>query len=315
MIARTAASSVLASVVVLLIPAVASSQSVGSLAWIRKQVAVIQTGAGPAQQAARQELIRVADAPSTAAPDATAVAGSLLSVVKSGNARAKVNAAIVAEHLAARTPSPALAPVATALLGDPSECVALWGAKTARPLIAAGGAAAATLAPQMAAAVKAHADSGPIAEEAYAALIPADRTMATGAPRSLPVVLGILEFRTAQYGNGGAPPSPAAEAGVPVFLSDASWPAANAVERRRILTDLGGLACAAARSAGEGNANPAILLAARNAANGVAAIGTDLHDNALINAAQTLEGISASRAPELIGGAQALEAAVKAAAL
>jgi hypothetical protein len=265
-------------------------------------------GNAAARNAARQELMGVVDRPGFPAAYPASIAPDLLSLLKSANPPTQLNAAVIAEHLAARTVDPALIPVASALLGEKSESLALWGVKTTRPFMAAGNA---KLAREVAASVKAHPEFGPIADEAYAALVADNGAPGKGAPVSLSAVLSILESRTPRYLNGGAPPSPAAEAPLPVFLSVTCWSLASDAERKQILSDLGDLACSAARSVGDGNANPAVLQGVRNAATALGVIGTKLNNASLIATAKSLEGINPGNAAQMAGTCQSLKAVVK----
>jgi hypothetical protein len=294
---------------VLLLTASFSLAQVGSPKWTAGRITLLQGSNAAAASTARQQLMGVVDKPGFPSAYPALIAPNLLALLKSPEARTRLNAAVIAEHLAAKTASPALIPVASALLNDKSESLALWGIKTARPFIAAGNA---MLAQQVATAVKAHADSGPMSEEAYAALVSADSSAGKGTPASLPAVLRILESRTPQYANGGAPPSPAAEAAVPVFLSVTCWPRADAAEQKQILSELSALACSAAHSIADGNANPAVLNVVQESATALGVIGGKLNDTALITAAKTLQGINLGNAAQMAPTCKSLDAAVQA---
>lgn len=293
---------------VLVLTASFSLAQVGSPQWTAARITSLQGSNAAACATARQQLMSVVDKPGFPTTYPASVAPNLLALLKSTNPRSQLNAAVVAEHLAAKTADPALVPIASALLNDKSESLALWGIKTARPYIAAGSG---TLARQVAATVKSHPDCGPIAEEAYAALVSVDGTAGKGAPVSLSALLSILASRTLRYANGGAPPSPAAESSVPVFLSVTCWPAANAAERKHILNDLGALASSAARSVGDGNPNPAVLRVVRETATALETIAGRLNNSAIAAAAKTLEGINPGNAAQMAGTCQSLETAVK----
>lgn len=294
---------------VLLLTASFSLAQVGSPKWTAARIKLLHGSDAAASSAARQQLMGVVDKPGFPSAYPPLIAPNLLALLKSPDARTRLNAAVIAEHLAAKTASPALIPVASALLNDKPESLALWGIKTARPYIAAGNA---TLAPQAAAAIKAHGDSGPMAEEAYAALVSADSSAGKGAPASLPAVLSILQSRTPAYANGGAPPSPAAEAPVPVFLSVTCWPQADAAEQKQILSELSALACSAARSVADGNTNPAVLRVAKDSATALGVIGGKLNNAALVTAAKTLQGINLGNAAQMAPACKSLDAAVNA---
>lgn len=303
----------LAIVAALLLTASFSLAQAGSPAWTARHIRMLEGDDAAARNEAREQLMRVVDTPGFPSAYPASVAADLLALLKSPNPRAKVNAAIIAEHLAAKTVDPALIAVVSALLDGKSESLALWGVKASRPFIATGSA---TLARQVATSVKAHADSGPIAEEAYAALVGANiGPTGKAMPVSFSAVLSVLESRTARYANGGAPPSAAAEAPVPVFLSVTCWPGANAAERKQILSDLGDLACSAAASVGNGDRNAALLAVVQNAASALEVIGTRLNNTGLVTAAKTLAGINAGNAALMTGACKSLDSAVKSAAL
>jgi hypothetical protein len=294
---------------VLLLTASYLPAQVGSPAWTAARVAVLQGNNSAARNTARQELMSVVDKPGFPVTYPASLAPDLLALLKSSNPRVQLNAAVIAEHLADNTADPALIPVATALLESKSDALALWGVKTARPYVAAGNV---KLASHIVAAVKTHEDSGPIAEEAYRTLVSANGAAGKGtAAATLPDVLNVLESRTRLYSSASAPPSPGAEAPVPVFLSITCWPAASAAERKRILSDLGDLACSGTQSIADGNANAAVPQVVHEAATALGTIATHLNNAPLAASAKTLEGISAANAPQRVTSCQSLQSAIK----
>jgi hypothetical protein len=281
------------------------AQSVGSLPWLSAKASAIQSGGASAQQAARAELIRVGEKTFATPTYPPSLAAALMPVVTSGNTRAKLNAAIVLERAAARTASPSLLPAVTALLDDRCDAVALWGVKAARPLIAAGGATSSWLAPQVVATVKAHPSSGPIAEEAYAALL-CDPLQ----PMLVDSILATLQMRISAYGTGVPPPSPFAEHQIPAYLIATCWPQATPAGRMRILTALGKFTCATAGAVADGSSDGAIVEMARLNAEGLEAIGNRLPSDALVTAAKSLSTLEPSRAATIPTDCKALTAAL-----
>lgn len=285
------------------------SAQVGSPAWTAARIGALQGGNAAARNLARQDLMSVVDKPGFPVTYPASLAPDLLALLKSSNPPVQLNAAVIAEHLADKTASPALIPVTTALLESKSDALALWGIKTARPYVAAGNA---KLAGRIVAAVKAHADSGPIAEEAYADLVAADGAVGKGTlSATLPAVLSILELRTRSYTSASAPPSPGAEASIPVFLSVTCWPAASATDRKRILNDLGDFACAATQSVADGNANAAVPRVVHEAATALGTIAANLNNGSIAASAKSFEGISAANAAQLVTSCQSLQSAIK----
>lgn len=286
----------------------AASPPVNSSTWLSNTVSILQTGSALSQQSARAELIHASEMASMPPDYPAALNAALLPVLGSGTPRARLNAAVVLERVAKRTASPALVPATSALLCDRSEAIVLWGIKTARPLISAGGAPASALARKVVNALKAHLGSGPIAEEAYEALHP-DGTPQPAVVQSL---LAALEARTALYDNGGSPSSPTAEASIPVYLSVTCWPSVDAVTQDRILTDLGNLGVAIGRAVANGNTDRAVLEMSRFIASALINIGTQSNDDALISAAKSLQEIESANpgaiAPRLVTLQAALHA-------
>jgi hypothetical protein len=192
---------------------------------------------------------------------------ALIPLVKGRDVRARIIAGVIAEQVASKTPTPALEDVARALMESDSDATALIGTKVAKALLPATITVPKDPMPAaVVACVKAHPDSGEIAEEAYAALtLQAARQDQAGPAAgaiaaAVPAVLDLLETRIAAYGKG-APSDPAAEGGpTMLFLAIDGWQAAgtNAALKNRILRDLGDLLCVQARAAAEGNADRAL---------------------------------------------------------
>src|SRR5205085_3695620 len=87
--------------------------------------------------------------------------------------KVRMNAAIAAAQVAAKVGNDRLAHVSQLFMKDMTEPVALWGVKAARAVIPAAARQtkpAVRLEGDVVATVKAHSESGPILEEAYAAL-------------------------------------------------------------------------------------------------------------------------------------------------
>lgn len=280
-------------------------QSVGSPAWVTATVATLNSGSPSAQQVARKQLIQAAEMKSAPSSYPASFAAAILPVLQGGNARAKLNAAIALERIANKTASPSLVPAIDALLDDRCDAVAMWGVKSAMPLIASGDASSPLLAEHVAKAVKAHANSDPIAEEAYAALLP-DHVQ----PQVVDALLAMLEIRTAAYGAGGMPPNPLAERSVLVFLVATHWPKASPGQQKRILTDLGNLECAVAGSLVNGNNDRAMLGLFHSNAVALETIGNLLGNAALTAAAQSLQSVRSGDDPALPAACKALQAAV-----
>lgn len=144
----------------------------------------------------------------------------------------RLNAAIANSGVAAKTGSVEQAPVTLQFINDSSEPVALWGLKAARHVLPAvlqapGGAGAGPnrqFLPAISAAVKRHANSGPVAEEAYNALqmnVVQGGNVDNGAVKAvIPEMLNVLRLRVGQF-QKGIPQQPAADVQATTFLTHA----------------------------------------------------------------------------------------------
>lgn len=281
------------------------AQSVVSSDWVAKTVASLNGGSAVARQSARLQLIRAGEMKGAPATYPAMLASALMPVIRTGSPRAKLNAAIAIERVAGKTANPSLVPAVNVLLDDSSEAIALWGIKAARPLIAAGGPGASALADHLAATVKAHSGSGPIVEEAYAALL-TDPVQ----PAMVDPLLTLLEARTAAYGTGALPPSPLAERSLPAYLSATCWPQATAAGRVRILTALARFTCAAAGALADGNTDLSLLKMTQTSAVGIETISTQLGNDPLAAAAKDLEKLRLDDAASIPARCKALDSAL-----
>jgi hypothetical protein len=264
----------------------ADAQSIGSPAWVTATISTLNSGSPSEQQVARKQLIQAVEMKGAPSGYPATFAAAILPVLQGGNARAKLNAAIALERIANKTASPSLLPAIEALLDDRCDAIALWGIKSARPLIAAGGAPASALAGKVAATVKAHLGCGSIAEEAYAALL-----QDSIQPADVDPLLATLQARTAAYGMGAPPPSPLAEQSVPAYLAAGCWSHATPDGRVRILTAVAKFTCATAGAIGDGSRDRSILQMARISAEALEVIGTQMGNDPLVAAAHELKRI------------------------
>jgi hypothetical protein len=135
--------------------------------------------------------------------------------------RIRLNLAVMIEAVAQNAKTNQVEGAVIKLINDPTDVVALWGMKAARPVVAA--MLAGTPDPKdklvlaILPAVKAHAKAGYVAAEAYPALIPGN-VNATTLAIILDPLIDILKFRTTLYLTG-IPDDPEAETSVASFLS------------------------------------------------------------------------------------------------
>ena len=132
----------------------------------------------------------------------------------------RLNTAIAVSEIAARTGSPRLVPLAQALIEDEFAGVSLWGIKSAEALlpesVRQNAAGREPLIGTIVTAVERNPQAGPIADEAYHALLlrvddvgqrrPGEFVLERAADQLAGAVQAIMARRTAQY---GPPPDPA----------------------------------------------------------------------------------------------------------
>ena len=281
----------------------------GSSAWIGTRTADLTNSSPKAAQQARQQLIQLAESSRMPATYPADLSRALTAVLRQGNCRSRVNAAVVAERVAAKTASPDLPPLADALLRDRSDSVALWGMKTARPLIASSQAAD-RLAAAVTSAAKAHPQAVALTEEAYLALTPRE----AGAPlinAVLPELVNLIDWQLSRFDQGDfnalQAPRP-----IDTFLPLVAWPVATKAQQRQVLQALGELSCSAAHAIGNNNDDRALLEALHGHAAALAAIGTLLSSAPLSAAAKTLQGITPNAAPAaILAACKALDSALR----
>jgi hypothetical protein len=136
--------------------------------------------------------------------------------------RIRLNLAVMIEAVAQNAKTDQVEDAVIKLINDPSDVVALWGMKAARPVVAAM-LAGPTPDPKdklvlaILPAVKLHAKAGYVAAEAYPALIPGN-VNATTLAIILDPLIDVLKFRTTLYVTG-IPDDPEAETSVASFLA------------------------------------------------------------------------------------------------
>ena len=252
-------------VVLLVLCPIPQANAQGTKTWVNQQVTKLTNPDKMVRKAARDALVDEAKRPASPPTYLKDLNAALIPLARGRNFPAAITAGVVAEEVAGQKPSPALEGVAQALMANGSDAIALAGVKVARALVPTTITLAKDpLADSVVSCVKAHPESGEIAEEAYAALtLQAGRK--NGAPppaattAALPVVLNLLEARIASYGEQ-APPKPGADGAVAVFLAiDASSAVlSGAPTTDRTLRDLGDLLCVQSRAVANGNSDRAL---------------------------------------------------------
>jgi hypothetical protein len=245
---------------------------------------------------------------------ATQVDRGLYSHAESASLRVRLNVAVIVAGVAAQTShdlgsASGLERIVQKLLGDKQPAVVLWAAKAARYVLASdveGGANPSNLANAVVAAVKDHADSGPIVEEAYASLtLEGLDKVKGGAPFQqnagglISATVDLIAWRSEQYKNGGSVPSPQADRPAMVFVSVTAFAVVNAnpANLARALKVMGEFTCATARSMANGNASPELLEMIKANGNAFVAFGTQMQNAAVQNAGKAIEQMSQNTDP------------------
>lgn len=269
--------------------------SLGTAAWIQRQTQDLRSPDARRSQAARRTLLQATESSRLPTSYPADMAEALSAVLKEGNCRARLNAGVVAERVSAKTGSPALVPLARELMADKSVPVALWGVKTARPLIAASAAqsgAKSLLAAAIVACAKEHPDSSAVIDEAYAALMPkSDEPDAAATKAILPHLLGLTEWRLGRF-NANQPSTFTSEQAIDTFVAIYAWPAAAPPQRQKIIDDLVGWTCVAAGAVANGQADRALVDCAQSHAKALEAIATQSRNVPLGSAAKTFESLT-----------------------
>jgi hypothetical protein len=161
----------------------------------------------------------------------------------------RLNLAIINANVAARANNATQAAATADLLNDPSAAVVLWGMKAAKyelaPWLAQPKALRkGNLTKAILDAVRAHPDSGPIAEEAYSALTfeATDPTLRSTAPAVIQeatvAVLQMAALRTSLF-NADPPPELFADGRGVVFLARTKvWGLNNAAQQKQVMDTL-----------------------------------------------------------------------------
>jgi len=267
----------------------------GTAAWIHRQTQDLCSPDDKRTQVARRTLLQATESSRLPTSYPADIAEALSAVLKEGNCRARLNASVVAERVSAKTGSPALAPLARELMADKLVPVALWGVKTAKPLIVASAAQSSgkdSLAAAIVACVKEHPDSGAVIDEAYAALTPkSDVPDAAVTKAVLPHLLGLTEWRLGRF-DADQPSTFTSEQAIDTFVAINAWPAAAPPDQRKIIDDLVGLTCVVADAVANGQQDRAVVDSARSHANAVEAIAAQAKNVPLGNAAKTFEAFT-----------------------
>ena len=235
-----------------------------------KQQAKRLADAGPAEAAdARQSLLSpLAGGAATGqflATYASEIADAIAPVATNNDPRVRLNAAIVVARVAEASGSTDLTDPIKTLLQDSSPGVVIWAVKASASVLPFVQndqllRQRAQLDQAVVAAVKANPDSGPIAQEAYNALIlkldnrgfmqnPPQGYVGRVLPGALESVHEMLAFRLDLYGAGVTPPEPAVEQQPVNFLVDVTvWPRQTPPGRQRSIEQMAALALRASEA-------------------------------------------------------------------
>jgi hypothetical protein len=234
--------------------------------YVKGQIAKIASGQGAGQ--ARDELARQPEATPAVTPSASfqsvygqAVINDIVPLLSDKNVNKRLNAAIVVYRVANATKAAQFAPLAEKVMQDASSAVAIWGVKSGGVLLPGTLGVAfnrnkQTLTKAIVAAAKAHAEAGPLIQDAYNALSLPDQNPPLPKEAYPPVIDAINElmsFRKELYVKG-IPSTPQAEGALPVFfvrgaVTGAMTPAQNLAVTQNLM-DLLSLSAQHTASAG-----------------------------------------------------------------
>ena len=224
--------------------------------FIVERVALLaKENSGPA----RDELINASVSGSVQNPATTTYLANFTTVLNrealallaaNKDVRVRLNVAIVVARVAGNAQNAWLGPTIESLLAaDKKEPVVLWGMKAAGSVLPQPGGAPDKLLKAMLAAVKAHPSSGPIADEAYAALQP---TALAPSHDSIKFMQDIFELRIKSYASG-VPVDPTVDRRPSNFLTaggaQGMWTLSNPVEQKRTAQLISDLLDSAAKQA------------------------------------------------------------------
>lgn len=277
------------------------------------------------QKLARESLISECSAHSgtSASPEygteyATDLNKALLVVLKNAKSsiRSRLNSAVVASTVAGLIfhdggSAAPLQPLVEACLKDKQVSIVIWGAKAAKYVIASEiqvGNNAGPLAAVLTQAVKDHADSGPVVEEAFNSLTLESGAFETlkstpafqqGITKVIPAILDLVAWRGAQYKSSGSVPSPLADRPVTVFLPVTAFSAVNAdpATRNRTLKVMGETTCSTVQSLASGNSAPDLIEMVKADGNAFYAFGQQLSNPDVQKAGKAIQEMSQNTDP------------------
>lgn len=278
------------------------------------------------QQQARQSIIFECEghAGLSASPEygtlyATLLAKALQPAAASPSIRIRLNAAVVADHVAFDVyreggSASGLEPLVKKLLKDPDEAVVLWGIKAARYVIASDLLSAtgpSSLGKAVVQAVKSFPGSGSIVEDAYQSLTPQDdaRPNAPGIPPAaaatvLPDLNDLMTWRGDQYKAGGSPPSPLADIPATVFIPVKVFPVIqanpNPAALKKTLQAMGDATCSTLRFLANGTPTPELVQMVNAYGDAFDTIGQEMSNDDIHKAGIAIEKMSQNTDPTRI---------------
>jgi hypothetical protein len=277
------------------------------------------------QKAARDSLVNECSAHSgtPASPEygteyTTDLNKTLLAVLKNpkSSIRSRLNSAVVASMVGGlvfhdgNSAAP-LQPLVEACLKDKQVSVVIWGAKAAKYVMASEiqvGNNAGPLAAVLTQAVKDHADSGPVVEEAFNSLTLESNAFETlkgtpafqqGVAKVIPAILDLVAWRGAQYKSSGSVPSPLADRPVTVFLPVTAFAAVNGdpATLNRTLKVMGETTCSTVQSLASGSAAPELIDMVKADGNAFYAFGQQMSNADVQKAGKAIQDMSQNTDP------------------
>jgi hypothetical protein len=230
--------------------------------------------------------------------------------------RLRLNVAIAVSGVAAQVykdggSTAGLAPLVETLLKDKQAAVVLWAAKAAKYVLASqltDNVNVSQLAKAVVAAVKDHAESGPIVEESYSSLtleggsfdaIKKGPQFQQNGADLIPAILDLIAWRGDQYKIGGSVPSPLADRPVTVFVPVTAFGVINSKPAllNQTLKVMGETTCSTVHSIANGNTSPELLEMVKADGDAFYVFGRQMSNAGIENAGKAIQGISQNTDP------------------
>lgn len=251
---------------------------------------------------------------------ATLLSKALMPAAASPSIRIRLNAAVVVASVAAQVYHDAgsaagLQPLVEKLLKDPQQAVVLWGAKSAKYIIASDlehGGNPTSLDKGLVQAAKDYPDSGPIIEDVYTSLtlyegafakLKNDPQFPQNAQVIMPDLLDLIAWRGDQYKVGSNPPGPLADLPATVFIPVTVFSAvqSNPAMLNRTLKVMGDSTCSTLRFLANGTPTPDLMDMAKAYGRAFDAFGQQMPNADVQKAGHAIADMSQNADPTRMG--------------